>query len=360
MSYFRQLKNETALMQETFSRDDRWLIVINADPDAMASALALRRIMSHRVADVGIARINTISRPDNLAMERYCRIPMMPFIPTVAAQYDRFAMVDSQPHHNPAFAAVNYSLVIDHHPLSEEFPVIADFKDIEPHYGSCSALLTEYLYNFNIRPGKLLATALMFGIKTDTGSFERKYTDIDSKAFRYLSKYGEPQLLARIARSEFKLSWLDYFSKAFKALQNVRTGKFCYLGKVESPDILVIVADFFMRVHGVRWVAVAGLCEEKAVVIFRGDGIVMNLGEYAHRVFGDIGGAGGHSGMARAEIPLESLKGANAKKILLSRLSLPLGKGARPALSDKMPADAAPDQLPNKLPDKSLDKLSDS
>ena len=60
---------------ELFSRNDDWLIVINADPDAMASAMALKRIMSHRTGKVTIARINEISRPDNLAMIHVRKMP---------------------------------------------------------------------------------------------------------------------------------------------------------------------------------------------------------------------------------------------------------------------------------------------
>lgn len=89
MSYFRKLDTKLPHLLELLNREERWLIVINADPDAMASAMALRRIMIHRVADVAIARVNEITRPDNLAMIRYLRIPMVKLTPTVAAQFDR-------------------------------------------------------------------------------------------------------------------------------------------------------------------------------------------------------------------------------------------------------------------------------
>ena len=78
MSSTRKLSSRLTQLLELFNRNDDWLIVINADPDAMASAMALKRIMSHRTGKVTIARINEISRPDNLAMIRYLRIPMLP------------------------------------------------------------------------------------------------------------------------------------------------------------------------------------------------------------------------------------------------------------------------------------------
>ena len=53
-----------------FSGDDHVLIVINADPDAIASAMAVKRLLWRKVASVTISHINTIERPDNLAMIR--------------------------------------------------------------------------------------------------------------------------------------------------------------------------------------------------------------------------------------------------------------------------------------------------
>ena len=48
MSSTRKLSSRLTQLLELFNRNDDWLIVINADPDAMASAMALKRIMSHR------------------------------------------------------------------------------------------------------------------------------------------------------------------------------------------------------------------------------------------------------------------------------------------------------------------------
>jgi len=43
-----------------FSREDRLLILINADPDAIASAMALKRILWRQVSATTIAHVNTI------------------------------------------------------------------------------------------------------------------------------------------------------------------------------------------------------------------------------------------------------------------------------------------------------------
>ncbi len=75
---------------------------------------------------------------------------------------------------------------------------------------------------------------------------------------------------------------------------------------VESPDILVVIADFFLRVYGLKYIIVSGVYEKTAICIFRGS--KYNLGELAQKSFSDIGSAGGHTSLARAEISLKMLK----------------------------------------------------
>lgn len=318
MAYFRSLP-KLQTMLDLFSRDERWLIAINADPDAMASALALKRIMSHRVDDVVIGAINQVTRPDNLAMIQYARIRMERLTPALAARFHRLALVDSQPQHHPAFQDLPFSLIIDHHPMPEQ-PAEAPYREIRPEYGATSTLLTEHLYNLEIRPGKLLATALQFGIKTDTASFERHFIDVDLRAYQYLARFADHVLLSRIARSEFHRRWLDLFARACTNLYPLGSGQYVFLGEVDNPDILVIIADFFMRVYGIRWVAVSGLHQGIAVIVFRGDGISRDMGRFATRVFGDIGSAGGHKTMARAEFPLETAENKDPELYIWQRL----------------------------------------
>ncbi len=325
MAYFRTL-SKIQLLLDLFHREDEWLILINADPDALASAMALKRIMSRRVGDVQIAKVNEVTRPDNLAMLRYTRIQVADLTPGLLRRSRKLALVDSQPHHHPMFKDREYQVIIDHHPLTDA-SVCAPYTVVKPEYGATSTLLTEHLYNLNLRPGKLLATALQFGIKTDTASFERHFCDVDLRAYQYLSRFADHNLLSRIARSEFHRRWLDLFARACSDMYPLGSGQYVFLGEVDNPDVLVLIADFFMRVYEIRWVAVAGLHGETAVVVFRGDGVSRDLGRYASRLFGEIGSAGGHKAMARAEFPVTAAGGKDPELFIWQRLTMP---GERP------------------------------
>lgn len=326
-------------LYELLSRDEDWLVLINADPDAMASALAFKRLLAHRAGEVTIARINDIRRPDNLAMVRYLHLPMIRWDDSLCGLFHRFALVDSQPHHSPHFAGVPFSVVIDHHPLVAQSPVHASFVDVRPNMGATSTIMTEYLRAQEIRPGALLATALQYGIRTDTASFTRHATEHDLRAYLHLSRYADSNLLLRIMRSEYLPEWLPYFSRAFSSLHVCRAhgkrcnttasgsgipggnaGGYAFLDVVENPDILVVVADFFTRVHGFGWVAVCGVYQDTVVVIFRGDGKT-DLGKFSADKLGDLGSAGGHRTMARAEFPLAATEGRNVEVFVFRRLA---------------------------------------
>ena len=241
-------------------------------------------------------------------MIRYTRPGMRWFQPDMSAIYEHFALVDSQPSHHPSFAGIDFSLIVDHHPPATD-EVEGCFMEIKPEYGASSTIFTEYLYNLDIRIGTRLATALQFGIRTDTCNFQRHTCEVDMRAYQYLSKFADQQMLIRIMQSELHLDWLPHVAAAIAKRRELGGGHLVTLGAVDSPDILVLIADFLMRVYEVRWVIVAGRYKDNVVMIFRGDGISKDMGRLAHSRFNALGSAGGHKAMARAEFPVSAVKG---------------------------------------------------
>ncbi len=316
-----QSKLATRIQQwrSTLCKNDSWCILVVADPDALGAAMGLKRILRPRVKDVSIASINQVTRPDNLAMLRYLRIPLQTWETSMQNDFNRFAIIDSQPNHNPAFKDINFSVIIDHHPAPEEITYDADFIDISPEYGATCTMITRYMKFLNIRPGKLLATALLYGIRADTATFDRSGIAADFQAYQYLSRFADINLMRRILRSEYLLSWLPLFSRAFRTLKTCKTGAHTHVGDVSSPDLLVAIADFFTRVHGLRWVAVSGVFNDTLVIIFRGDGS-KNMGDLASQNFGAVGSAGGHKNMARAEIPIEAIGDTKSQDYVFAKL----------------------------------------
>lgn len=288
-----------------FANDDQVLITINADPDAIASAMAVKRLLWRKVAGVTITRINQVDRPDNLAMIRLLGIKLLPIAGIDRSRFNRFVMVDSQPTHHELLAQIEPHVIIDHHP---ETNAKAPFQDIRPNYGAVATIMTEYLRTAKIKPSAKLASGLYLAIKTDTHNFELQTRVEDVQAFQYLFKFINRHLVRKIEQSELKLDYLKYYKKALQSMRRLKGRIFVHLGPVTNPDICVLIADFFMRVDSIDWSIVSGLCNRKLILIFRNDGLRTNAGKVAEKAFGALGSAGGHRSMARAEIPTVALK----------------------------------------------------
>jgi len=289
---------------DQFSGNDHVLIVISADPDSIASAMAVSRLLWRKVSTTTITSVNEINRPDNLAMLRLLSVSVVPNTNLDLARYSKTVIVDSQPDHNEFMKQLNPTVIIDHHP---ETNAKAPFLDIRPNYGATATILTEYLLAARIRPSVKLATGLFYAIKTDTNAFKGQTLIEDVRAFQYLFRHVNIHLARKIEQADLRLEFLKYFKTALQTMRLRKGRVFVHLGPVVNPDVCVIIADFFMRIVSVSWSIVSGTYDKKLIVILRNDGIRKNAGNVAKESFGQFGSAGGHKNMARAEITLSDL-----------------------------------------------------
>src|SRR5262245_6557919 len=130
-------------VREHFAGAERVLILMqdDPDPDAIASAMALKSLLGRSRVSAPICTFGTITRPENVAMCRILDIEVQEISAQALDQFDRVAMVDVQ----PSFLEERFKdvdLVIDHHPVEQ--PIHARIKDIRPSYGATSTILVEY------------------------------------------------------------------------------------------------------------------------------------------------------------------------------------------------------------------------
>lgn len=306
--YKNTAKDRLHAFWDIFEKDDTVLVIINADPDALATALAVKRLLRYRVRHVAICHPNEIRRLNNVAMVQRLRIPLERLKNVNLEDFTKRVMVDSQPDHLACFEKIRLDAIIDHHPVgSMEKYANVPFVDIRPEYGATATMAVEYLRAAGMKPSVALATALFYGIKVDTQDFEQKSVLADGKSFRYLFNIANRALVRKFELTDLRRSELKYFSVALDNLKYSKGRYYSHLGRVRSPDVLVIVADFLNHVGDIDWVFVSGIHGEKLVVIFRCDGYRKSAGKLASNSFGEYGSAGGHKGAARAEMPLKNL-----------------------------------------------------
>ncbi|HEU5321310.1 MAG TPA: DHH family phosphoesterase, partial [Methylomirabilota bacterium] len=260
------------------------------DPDAIASALALRALLGRNKTAAPIATFGTITRPENRAMVRILEIDVEHIKPRALEEYDRVAMVDTQPSFFEE-AVGEVDAVIDHHP--EEAPVRAAFKDIRPSFGATSTILTEYLRAADVKLSPRVATALLYGIKADTLHLERGATRADMEAYAFLHAQANHSALRRIERPELPNEALDVLALGIQRRRLAEGVVFTHLGAVAYPELVAQFADFFLQVEGVEWSVVSGVVHGELHVSVRNVGYVRAAGDVVRAAFVELGSAGG-------------------------------------------------------------------
>jgi len=292
-----------------FDKAERVLIMMqdDPDPDAIASAWALRTLLGRTKTAAPIATFGTITRPENRAMTRILEIDVERIVPGDLADYDRIAMVDTQ----PAFfeeAVGEVDLVIDHHP--EETPARARLRDVRPSYGATSTILTEYLRAADVKIRERLATALLYGIKADTLHLERGATRADMEAFAFLHAHANHNALRRIERPDLPEEALDVLAKGIARRRLVDGAMLVHLGPVGYPELVAQFADLFLQTEGAEWSVVSGRIGDELHISVRNVGYVRAAGDVVHAAFGELGSAGGHRSMAKAVVRLRDWRAA--------------------------------------------------
>jgi len=282
------------------------LLQHDPDPDAIGSALALRELLGRNRTTTPIVTFGAVTRPENLAMIELLEIQIEQITPDELYQDGaRLALVDVQP---PYFEQPlrRVDLVVDHHPKRSKFK--ARFADLRTGYGSTATIFTEYLRAAGMEPSQRLATALLYGIKTDTLFLERGSNLADLSAFNYLYPIANKTIIARIERPALPREDLEAMGRALTHLQVDSSVAVIHLGEVNREDVIPQMAEFCLQIEGVDWGVVSGLVNNRVVISVRNVGYVKSAGEIMKKLYDDIGSAGGHRAMAKAVVPLDRFK----------------------------------------------------
>ena len=217
----------------------------------------------------------------------------------------RLALVDVQP---PYFEQPlgGVDLVVDHHPKRIGFK--SCFSDLRSNYGATSTIFTEYLRACGMEPSQRLATALLYGIKTDTLFLERGNNLADLNAFNFLYPLANKAMITRIERPALPREDLEAMGRALSRLHIENGVAVIHLGEINREDVIPQMAEFCLQIEGVDWGVVSALVHNRVVISVRNVGYVKSAGEIMKRLYDDIGSAGGHRAMAKAVVPLDRFK----------------------------------------------------
>jgi nanoRNase/pAp phosphatase (c-di-AMP/oligoRNAs hydrolase) len=300
-------------LQELFATREKVGILLqpDPDPDGIASGLALRAILGRRSPTAPLVSFGAVTRPENQAMVKALGVEVRTITSEELDEYDGLALVDVQPSvfgDPPPLRVTKPDVVIDHHPERPGWD--APLKDLRTSYGATSTILAEYLQAAGLEVRPKLATALLYGIKSDTQLLGRDTSHHDIGAFAFVHTYHSPALLRRIERPALPSAGLRALGRAL-ATSRVEEGiHLLVLGRVRE-DVIPQVADLGLQAEGAEWAIAAGVVGSDLVFSVRNVGWVRAAGEVVRAVVEGMGLGGGHRSMAKGIIPLKAFRKAH-------------------------------------------------
>ena len=280
----------------------------NPDPDSIASAAALRDLIYsglHRRAVIGYG--GRCGRAENRAMLDVLRIDAHRIVPHHLAGFSTVCVVDTQPGsgNNVLRNARVADIVIDHHPTPKRHVWVAKWADIRPGYGATSTVLYEYCLAaaHKLSPG--LATALYYGIQSDTQDLGREVNPADTAAYLALFPQVDRKKLRRIRRAAVPA---EYFQMVHRSLSNCVVAGTTVISTIPScsnPDMVSEIADLMLRLSGIRISVCYGLCGDTIHLSARAVDARSNVLPRIRRVVSRLGTGGGHRTMAGGQVPVE-------------------------------------------------------
>lgn len=275
------------------------------DPDAIASAVALRDLLAQAVGvESKIVYKGIIGRAENRALVRYLGHPLRHLHEQDLAQATHIALVDTQPGagNNVWQPDCPIAIVIDHHPWRGTTSQAAYF-DVRS-VGSASTLLIEYFQEAEIELTNPLLTALFYGIKTDTRGLSRGTSPADIAAYFHLQSGIDVEALAEIERAQVPMAYFKSFATALEATELYEEVALSYIGPMDYPDLAAEMADLLSRLEAVGWVICLGTYHDTLFLAVRTPGQKSGAGQFVQAIVGEEGTAGGHGAMAGGQIPL--------------------------------------------------------
>ncbi|MDV0444890.1 manganese-dependent inorganic pyrophosphatase [Methanimicrococcus sp. At1] len=288
----------------------------NPDPDAISSAYALTEITKKYDIKADILYDGKVGHHENKAFINLLAIPMIKIPgPEIYDTYDSLALVDNSiPSINNSVPADQpIGIIIDHHSYADIEPS-ADFIDVRTNVGASATIMTKYLQQMDIPVSKELATALLFGIRTDTNDFRRNTTSADFAAASFLHPLSDHDLLTQVETPSMSVETLDILSEAIRNREVYGTILLSNVGTIRNRDTLPQAADYLLTMEGISTVVVFGIMDDSIYVSARNEDIRVHLGDVMREAFGD--NAGGHPTAAGAKIPLGVFSSAKDKQIL--------------------------------------------
>ena len=204
---------------------------------------------------------------------------------------------------NVTFFKAEKVAVIDHHRVSGELPAM---NRVMSYMGSCATIVWDMLREEDVEINRNLATALYYGLYTDTGEF----TEITHSLDRDLRDEADfdNTIVAKFRNANMSLEELDIAATALLGRDYIEEYRLAIVkAGACDPNVLGIISDFVLEVDAIDICMVFSVIKNGVKLSFRSCIKEVSASEMAQEVCRDIGSGGGHYYKAGGFIPMDLL-----------------------------------------------------
>ncbi len=280
----------------------------NPDPDALASGKALAFLfqkawgITSRMVYSGL-----VARAENKAMLNLLT-PEWEHLDSLCDfdQFSAIALIDTQPGAGNNRFPVDYPLriVIDHHPPRSEDLSKVPYVDIQPETGATVSIVFQYLEKLNLQPDPDLATAIFYGVRTDTQGLSRDSSPADQIVYFKLLSILDHEKLVLVEQAGLPSEYFRAFDKGLSSTKMYERVLVTFQGEVHRPDFPAEMADLLIRHEKIWAVLCMGYHEGVLYLSMRTKKGNLDAGSLILQLVPAPGKAGGHGKAAGGQVPI--------------------------------------------------------
>ena len=276
------------------------------DPDAIAGAFGLCRLIERYGGQSGVVYNGVISRAITSEMVNVLKIPIIPAAGIPADRKTEILVVDTRINNtNLTRLNARYIGEIDHHEINGKTPR-GLFADLRPEYGSCSTIVGEYYKYLKVPMPTNVATALSIGLNTDTLRLLRNVSRYDVEGYYDLYLQSDKSFLQYALLNNTELSDLPVFNRAIEKLTVDKQSFMAYtdLGSMKNSTLTAIIGDFMLALKEVSVMLTVSWDRSSIYLSVRSESETLPADAVVQAVTAAGGSGGGHKSMAAGFVPI--------------------------------------------------------
>ncbi len=289
---------------------------LHPDPDAVASAAGMLRILETKLPDaiITLSIKGSMKGGVNEGFLQQVNVKLTPWDEASLSSFDAIILLDAQPPFAscPLPQTISPTAVIDHHRSATSAKPKCPFCDIRTDVGATSSIIFSYFLELEVPIDKDLATLLLYAIESDLAGAAGQPGELDNVALSSLTLLADTRKLYQMRYADLPQSLFVAYGHGIANAVYYDHSMVSFLGEIDSTEKPALVADFLLRFEPIEWCLVSAIYEAKLIFSLRTADPKASAADVMRSLMHKLGQGGGHRTKAGGFM---SVEGRSTKEI---------------------------------------------